>query len=59
MAKAEISETDVTFKKEAFDYDDGIAVYDIEFIYGDKEYEFEINATDGTILDYSVESIWN
>lgn len=39
------------------DYDDGIAVYEGKIIHGEMEYEFEISATTGDILDWDVESI--
>ena len=59
LARAELTENDVTFKKANLDYDDGRAIYDVEFVSGDMEYEFEINAVDGTILDYGVDSVWD
>lgn len=34
------------------EYDDGIAEYDVKIIKGNYEYEFEINAKNGKILDY-------
>ena len=35
-----------------YDIDDGIAQYDVEFISGDWEYEFEIHAETGKILSF-------
>ncbi len=45
----------VTFIKEEKDYDNGELIYDIEFIYNKYEYEFEISAIDGRIIEYSKE----
>ena len=34
---------------------DGVEKYDIEFYHGNKEYDYEIKAADGTILEYDQE----
>ena len=39
--------------------DDGIAQYDVEFLAGDWEYEFEIGAGDGKLLSYDKDSRWD
>ena len=57
LAHAKLNAKDVTFKKAVLDYDDGVAVYDIEFYKGNMEYEYEVRASDGKILDFSVERI--
>ena len=41
------------------DYDDGMAVFEGKIIYNEMEYEFEISATDGTVREWSVESIYD
>lgn len=41
------------------DYDDGRLVYEGKFFSGDMEYEFEIDANTGRILDWDVESIYD
>lgn len=46
---------DVRFTKEKLEHDDGIAIYEIEFVSGKKEYEYEISANDGRILDHDVD----
>lgn len=42
----------VYFEKAKLDYDDGLQVYEIEFLAGSTEYEYEIDALNGKILDY-------
>lgn len=49
----------VTFTKAYLDYDDGRPEYDIEFISGTTEYDFEIDAATGTILEFDAESIYD
>lgn len=44
-----------SFSKAHLDYDDGIRVYDIEFVAGDREYDYEINAYTGAIIEYDTE----
>ena len=39
-----------------YDYDDGIMVYDIEFISNNTEYDYEIDAKTGKIIEREVES---
>jgi len=46
-----------SFIKAHLDYDDGIRVYDIEFNAGGRNYEYEINAHTGKIVDYESERI--
>lgn len=41
------------------DYDDGRAVYEGKIIYNEIEYEFEINAADGTILEWEAGSVFD
>lgn len=55
VGKAGLSVSGVTFQKAKLDYDDGRAVYEIEFFSGGVEYECEVDASSGTILDYSSE----
>ncbi|MCC8099217.1 MAG: PepSY domain-containing protein, partial [Clostridiales bacterium] len=57
LADAEAAEADVTYTKAKLDTDDGVAVYDIEFYTATQEYEYEINAATGAIVDKSVENI--
>ena len=57
LSDAGLSKSDVTFTKTKSDTDDGIQVYDIEFTTASSEYEYEVRASDGKILDKSVEAI--
>ena len=59
LTEAGLTEDQVTFVKTSLDYDDGRQVYDIEFVSGDVEYSFEVNAQDGSILEYSQESVYD
>lgn len=59
LADAGLAEGEVTFTKEKLDWDDGVAVYDLEFYTADKEYEYEVNAATGTIMDRSEEVFRN
>lgn len=56
----EIAEKDATvtapaYKKEKTDSDDGRKVYEIEFIYDNKEYSYEIDAESGKILEKDID----
>lgn len=52
---AGVSASAATVTKAKLDSDDGVKTYEIEFIAGNKEYEYEINAYTGKILDYDAE----
>lgn len=56
LADAGLSDSDVVYTKEREDYEDGIAVYDIEFYADNVEYEYEINAVTGEVYSKSVET---
>ncbi len=45
----------VTFTKAKLDEEDGILVYEIEFIKNNLEYEYAIQAADGALLKSDVE----
>ncbi|MDO5095240.1 MAG: PepSY domain-containing protein [Peptostreptococcaceae bacterium] len=51
LRHAGLRERDVTFVKVQLDYDNGIQVYDVEFYHGNYEYDYEIDARSGRILD--------
>lgn len=52
LAHAGLSASEVTFEKAKFDSDEYIAHYDIEFVKGNTEYDYEINAKTGAVMDY-------
>ena len=47
---AGLNYADINFTKAKKDTDDGILVYEIEFSFGDVEYDYEINASTGGII---------
>lgn len=49
----------VKWIKEEFDRDDGKTVYELECISGEMEYDFEINAADGTVMEQGRDSIYD
>ena len=52
LAHAGLSETQVTFIKAHLERDDGRVVYDVEFYSGNVEYDYEIDAASGLILEF-------
>lgn len=52
---AGVSSAEAKMMNVEFDYDDGAAVYEVEFIANNKEYEYEIDAVTGDILEKDVE----
>ena len=56
LADAGLSSSDVIYTKEKLDYEDGIAVYDIEFYTSTMDYEYEIYATTGAIHSKDAET---
>ena len=55
LKKAGLKEADVKFIKIELDRDDGIVVYEVEFKQGLKEFNADIKADDGKILDWEVD----
>lgn len=56
LKKAGLTEKDGDWTKEKLDHDDGRAVYELEFVSGKLEYDFEIDAENGNILEYEKDS---
>lgn len=51
LSNAGLRESDVVFIKVKLDYDDGRDVYEVEFYNGNTEYDYEIDAVSGDILE--------
>lgn len=60
LEHAGLTEADLDGIRVRLDYDDGIALYDVEFLRrtdaGVEEYDYEIGATDGKILGYDYDA---
>ncbi|MBQ4650546.1 MAG: fibronectin type III domain-containing protein [Firmicutes bacterium] len=56
---AGVSSSAANFIKAETDYNDGVKVYEIEFVAGDYEYEFEIGAASGKVRDYDKDYRWD
>lgn len=53
ISHAGLSDGDVAFSKVKQDFDDGISLFEVEFVANDgTEYDYEIRANDGTILSF-------
>ncbi|MCI9143370.1 MAG: cell wall protein [Lachnospiraceae bacterium] len=55
LSHAGLSASQVRKLEADYDYDDGIALYEVEFEYGNYEYEYKIDATTGEILEYEID----
>lgn len=49
---AELTNDQVTFFKQKEEIEDGISVYEFDFYYQDMEYEYQVKASDGTIIEF-------
>ena len=56
LADAGVSASDATFTKSKLDREDGVLVYEIEFITDSTEYEYDIDAATGKIVEKKFES---
>ena len=56
LEHAGIAEADASYLWVGRDYDDGRHEYDVEFFSGNKEYDYDIDAVDGTILSFDSET---
>ena len=57
LQRANLTEEAVTWQKAIQDWDDGIVVYDLEFLSGSTLYEATVDARDGAILDWDTEGV--
>lgn len=54
-AHAGVAAADVTASPAKVDYENGIRVYELEFFSGGYEYDYEINAADGSVIKFERE----
>ena len=52
---AGVSEDQATFVRCQVDYDDGVMEYEVEFYAGNSEFDYDIDANTGRIIDYDVD----
>lgn len=57
LADAGVSAGDATFIKVKLDYDDGVQVYEIEFVTSTTEYDYEISASDNRVIESESERL--
>lgn len=57
LSDAGVADADAAFTKEKLEDDDGISVYDLEFLAGNTEYEYEIQEDTGAIYSKSRETL--
>lgn len=55
VSDADLEMNDVRFIKVEEEFDDGINKVKVEFVHGNTEYEYEINASNGDVLDSSID----
>ena len=58
-SQAGFNVSNVTFTKTRYDFDNGMAKWEIEFVVNTNKYECEVSATNGSVLEFKVESIYN
>ena len=59
LKDAGLAESDVQFTKQQPDMDDGVSIYEVEFTSGELEYEYDIDAATGKILESSTDSVYD
>lgn len=59
LKQAGISASQASYIRIHKDWDDGRSTYEGEMVYGDLEYEFEISASTGAILEWDIDSIYD
>lgn len=55
LADAGLTASQVTFTKQKLDKDNGRAIYEIEFYTADNEYDYDIDALTGNVVEKSIE----
>ena len=56
LVDAGLTEAEVTISAEKLDTENGVAVYEVDFVKGNVKYEYDINATTGAVYSKSSES---
>ena len=59
LSHAGLSADQVTFVKVKMDFDDGIQKYDIKFYCNGQEYDYEINSSNGQIIQFDYDMEYN
>ena len=57
LKHAGIKRSDAVFEKTDRDFDDGTKKFEVKFIYGNQEYEYEISAASGDIIKFEIDEI--
>ena len=55
LKHSNLDESQVSFIRSEYDFDNGIEKYEIEFYYNNNKYEYEINASNGEIIKYKMD----
>ncbi len=59
LTNANLTENVVQFLRTEQEYDNGVLVYEIDFTYGDYEYDYKINANTSEIVSFDRDSIYD
>ena len=59
LSNAGVSETDIIYITVKQDWDDGRAEYEVDFIAGGMEYEYEIDAASGNVISWEAEYVYD
>lgn len=59
LSSAGIKSANATFRKAKLEKDDGVWKYEIEFVSGNMEYDYEIEAVSGKIISHDVDSVYD
>lgn len=59
LKEAGLSAKNGSWEKQELDREDGRMIYELEFVSGEREYEFEIDAQTGAVIDFKEESVYD